>query len=259
VFNLLWKVTNRTAGETPCFPLRVAFSSLFILSSINVFAQDTSQPDKGAQETQEIERITVLGGNLDAAMGAFRAGNFALAEIEFKKNAKCALRAERNKKAFIGGLQTSSINSSIQNTASVTSVASGSQSQGNLTSSSSPFSGRSGGKSANQEKRAAVSKRTCSDRGYQMYMTALSQIQLGRNEEAEKNLKTASFLNKNIYDAHYRIALMGLLRKDNESAEDRLSDIQEVLDRCRDCEAREEIVARIDFLEKALSGEIKLH
>ena len=256
MFNLLWKVANRTAGETSCFPFKLALSSLFILSSINVFAQDTSQPEKAEKETQEIERIIIEGGNLDAAMGAFRAGNFELAEIEFKKNAKCALRIERNKRAFIGGLQTSSINSSLQNTAS---IASGSQSQGNATSSSSSFSGGTGGKSSNQEKSTVVKERTCSDRGYQMYMTALSQIQLGRNEDAEKNLKTASFLNKNIYDAHYRIALMGLLRKDTEGAEDRLSDIQEVLDRCRDCKAREEIVARIDFLEKALSGEIKLH
>lgn len=256
MFNLLWKATNRTAGKTFYFPLKVALLSLTIFGSSNVFAQDTSQTEQADQETQEIERITIQGGNLDAAMGAFRAGNFELAEIEFKKNAKCALRVERNKEAFIGGLQTSSINSSIQNTAS---VASGDPSQSSSNASTSSFSGGTGGKSSNQEKRVVVSERTCTDRGYQLYMTALSQIQLGRNEEAEKNLKTASFLNKNIYDAHYRIALMGLLNNDAEGAKDRLSDIKGVLDRCRDCDVREEIVARIDFLEKALSGEIKLH
>jgi hypothetical protein len=31
------------------------------------------------------------------------------------------------------------------------------------------------------------------NRGYQLYMTGLSQIQMGRTDEAEKNLKTALF------------------------------------------------------------------
>ena len=90
-------------------------------------------------------------------------------------------------------------------------------------------------------------------------MTGLSQIQLGRIEEAEKNFKTASFLNTNIYDAHYRVALMQLLRNDMSGAKSRLSDVQDVLNRWRDCKARDEIIARIDFLEKAISGEVKLN
>ena len=89
-------------------------------------------------------------------------------------------------------------------------------------------------------------------------MTGLSQIQLGLPEEAEKNFKTASFVNKNIYDAHYRIALIELLRDDKDAAKSRLSDIKGVLKRCRDCEVRDEIIARVDFLEKAISGKIKL-
>jgi hypothetical protein len=51
---------------------------------------------------------------------------------------------------------------------------------------------------------------------------------------------------------------MQLLSNDAEGAQERLSNLQGVLKRCRDCESRDEIVARINFVKKALSGEIKL-
>jgi hypothetical protein len=238
--------------------LRLAFTASIICSvflmSFNTHSQTRDQTAEVEQEEQDIERIIVSGQNFDKAMGAFNAGDFELAEIEFKKNAKCALRLERNKQAFVSGLQNSSIDNSLQNSASIQSG-----SQGNTSGRSSTPTSGIGGNAENQRESTTVRARTCSDRGYQLYMTGLSQIQLGRVEDAEKNLKTASFLNKNIYDAHYRVALMQLLRSDMDGAQSRLFDIQDVLNRCRDCEAREEILVRIDFLEKALSGKIKLY
>ena len=218
-------------------------------------SQQSSPPEKAQQEKEEIEIIIVNGSNLDAAKRAFNAGDFELAEIEFKKNAKCALRIERNKQAFVSGLQSSSINNSLQSTAS---IQSGSSSQSSSNANLSSLSSGIGGKSANQTESIAVRNRTCSNRGYQLYMTGLSQIQLGRTDEAEKNLKTASFLNKNIYDAHYRIALMQLLRNDTGGAQERLSNMQGILKNCRDCEGRKELVVSIDFIKKALAGEVKL-
>jgi hypothetical protein len=235
--------------------ISAVLSLLSIFVSINAQAQQSSQTEKAEPEQQEMERITVSGGNFDAAKRAFNAGDFKLAEIEFKKNAKCALRLERNKQAFVNGLQNSSIDNSQQRTAS---IQSDSSSQGISVSNSSPVSSSISGRAVNQPEKTAMGDSNCSNRGYQLYMTGLSQIQLGRTDEAEKNLETASFLNKNIYDAHYRLALMQLLRNDIKGAEDRLSNIQGVLKRCRDCESREEILVRIDFLKKALSGDIKL-
>ena len=52
---------------------------------------------------------------------------------------------------------------------------------------------------------------------------------------------------------------MQLLRNDKKSAEERLANIQEIHEKCGDCNGSDEITARIDFLEKALSGEIKLN
>lgn len=247
--NFLYQLGFIDKPKTAGLVLVTSVFCITLLIPINAHSQ-TEKDD------QEIEKIIVRGNNFDNAMSAFQAGDFELAEIEFKKNAKCALRIERNRQALIGGLQNSSIDNSLQNNAS---RQSGAQSQGNTSGrSSTPTSGM-GGKAANQREITTIPSRTCSDRGYQLYMVGLSQIQLGREKDAEKNFKTASFLNKNIYDAHYRVALMQLLRSDNEGAESRLSDIQDVLERCRDCEARDEILVRVDFLEKALSGKIKLN
>lgn len=228
-----------------------------LLLSFETFSQQNSEAEDDSQEAEEIERILVSGQNYDSAMRAFQSGNFELAEIEFKKNAKCALRRENNKRAFVDGLQTSALNNAARSSGSLS--GSSATERNSATPPTPSVASSMGGKSSNREGSTTVTERTCTDRGYQLYMTALSQIQLGRNEEAEKNLKTASFLNKNIYDAHYRLALMQLLRKDKDTAQERLESIRDVLDRCRDCEAKEEIVARIDFLEKALSGKIKLH
>jgi len=170
-------------------------------------------------------------------------GDFAKAEIEFKKNAQCALRLENNNRAFIDGLQNAQNN---QLTRSQTNQANSS----NLNSS---FGGSGRNKRTNETR-----QRTCNDRGFQLYMVALSQLQLGRVEEAEKNLKTAAFLNKDLYDAHYRLGLMELLRDDSKSAKKHLKKIKKILKRCDECEAEEEIVAQVNFLDKAVKGEIKL-
>ncbi|MDT0595602.1 hypothetical protein [Glaciecola petra] len=239
-----------------CIPLKSG-----ALQSNNENSKEPStelvQNAKEATEQDEvIETIIVEGNNYNDALRAFNRGDFALAEIEFKKNARCAHRMERNKRAFINGLQTSSINNNVQSSAS---LGGGGGPEGNSTiQTNTTASPVTGGNARRQKSKSQQQELTCENRAYQLYMTALSQIQLGRNEEAEENLEIASFLNKNIYDAHYRLALMQLLRNNKDEAEDRLDNLQDVLKRCRDCEAKPEIVARIQFVEKAIAGEIKL-
>ena len=191
----------------------------------------------------DIEKILIEGRSGDIALQAFNSGDFARAEIEFKKNAQCALRLENNQRAFIEGLQTAQNNQLTRNQ----------NNQANSANLNSSF----GGNGRNQRKNE-TQQRTCSDRGFQLYMTGLSQLQLGRPEEAEKNFKTAAFLNKDLYDAHYRLGLMKLLRDDTKSAKKHLKNIRKILKRCDECEAEEEMIAQVSFLDKALKGEIKL-
>jgi tetratricopeptide (TPR) repeat protein len=235
-------------------PVKVSAGLLIIALPFFAAAQEDSSKKSDQQTTDKIERIEVNAVYGDAALRAFNSGNFELAEVEFKKNAKCALRAERNKRAGIEGLISSQISNNMLATQTSNTATQYSQSgSGNVSASSINQSARTN-KDANKELR----KRTCDNRGFQLYMMGLSQIQLGRPEEAEKNFKTAVVLNKNLYDAHHRLALMKLLREDKSGAKNELSSIKNVLDRCYDCESRDKILARVDFLEKALDGRIKL-
>jgi tetratricopeptide (TPR) repeat protein len=100
--------------------------------------------------------------------------------------------------------------------------------------------------------------RTCDARGRQLYFAGLSQIQLGKTNEALRNFERATAASKILYDAHYKIALIKLLKGDSKSARSELQKIEGILKRCRNCEAKQEIVERVDHLQKALDGEVSL-
>ena len=234
--------------------LKISTGLFIIALPFYASAQEKPATENGEQTSDKIERIEVTANYGDTALQAFNSGNFELAEVEFKKNAKCALRAERNKQAGINGLINSQINQNmLANQTSNSSSQFSESSSGNISASSISQSGRS-----NNDQNEVLRKSTCNNRGFQLYMMGMSQIQLGRAEEAEKNFNTAVVLNKNLYDAHHRLALMKLLREDVDGAEDELSSIKSMLNRCYDCDARDKILARVDFLEKALDGKIKL-
>lgn len=238
--------------KLPQFTTSVFFTlGLSILTS-NALAQESQQVDN------KIERIEVTASFNDAAMKAFSQGQFDIAEIEFKKNATCARIAENNKRAAINGL----VNNSLVNELSVAHAEIDTSQEGansatrdTGTSSVTQGSGASFGKLITVEK---IQKRTCTNRGFQLYMVGMSQIQLGQVKEAEENFETGVFLNKNLYDAHHRLALMKLLRGDKDGAQGELTSMKKILNRCRKCDVRDEIIARVDFIEKIFTGEVKL-
>jgi tetratricopeptide (TPR) repeat protein len=239
--------------------LSLLLVTLFCWASLPAFAQDEDPQNeqKRSEPDQTIERIVVDGSNLDSAMRAFNLGDYAQAEIEFKKNAKCALRIERNKRAFVDGLQIGSVNQAIESSVNTSSNPNG-QGGGNSAPAAGSFSGAVGGGNSNAERTQAPT-RTCDNRALQLYMVGLSQIQLGRADEAEANFKTATFLNRNLYDAQFRLALMQILRSDMKGARSQFKKLEKILKRCKDCPAREEIIVRKDYLEKALSGEVDVN
>lgn len=230
---------------------------LLPVSHIQISHAQEAEPATAEVEDDEVERIIVEGQNYDAAMKAFNSGDFATAELEFKKNAKCALRIELNQLAFKEGLQNAGINQNVQGVAGVTNTQIG-QVTDSVQSADAGIAANLGGGSRNKV-RKDTPQRTCKNRAFQLYMQGLSQYQLGKQEEAEKNFKTAVFLNKNIYDARFRLTLMDLLNKDVKGAKKGFKELQAILERCDDCEAKAEIVQRVNFVEKALNGDIKLN
>lgn len=215
----------------------------------------SSEQQTPAEDDSEIEVISVQGRNNDAATRAFRLGDFELAQEEFRKNARCAVRQERALEAFVVGLQNSSIT---QGTQGGVNSASNTTANGGAFVASSPLITSLGGNAGNQDDSSAQKNLSCTDPAYQLYMAGLSFVQLGRLEEAEKNFRRAAAENKRLYDAHYRIALLSLLQEDASEAESRLSRLKSLQESCGKCDAEQEILARVSHIEKALSGEVKL-
>ena len=245
---------------------RLAFVSCLLLGTTNLFAQETETPNtqtsiptqenqsKADRQDDNIERIEVTAGFNNKAMKAFNSGQFDIAEIEFKKNAVCARIVESNQQATIDTL----VNNTIRGEIKATGTGTNTNIESNVNNTVAPSVNYGGGAVAISTPNEKIKKLACTNRGFQLYMTGMSQIQLGRAQEAEENFETATFLNKNLYDAHHRLALMKLLRDDVKGAEDEFASMKRILNRCRKCDVRDEIIARVDFIEKALNGEIKL-
>lgn len=212
-------------------------SVVFLSFVLVVHAQDNNISDQDNKEDKDIERITVTG-RIDAAMQAFNSGDFQLAEIKFKENAFCTRQAERDKRRLMDSMQNAAINQEV---------------------SGNPSLDPSFSTSSNPKESISVRKRTCKDRGFQLYMAGLSQLQLDRPADAEDSFERAISLRSKLYDAHYRLALIKLLRKDTEGVEEHLSSIEKTLIKCDNCDVHDEILVRINFLKKALRGEVKLH
>lgn len=234
-----------------------AIAAAMTLSLSAASAQEAVQEAEGDQRV--LDTVEVVGVQNDAAMAAFKAGDFETAEVEFLDNAMCALRRERN---LSSSVESAQINTARAETFSnATGVDSGASSRG----------ANAGGGQQSATGVAAIDgvatrniqntfDRTCEMRGRQLYFAGLSQIQLGKTDDALRNFERATVASKILYDAHYKIGLIKLLKGDAGSAKSELNKIERILDRCRNCEAEEkqEIVERRDHLAKAISGEVSL-
>ena len=217
-------------------PFRAARTFFFISAWVllsHLGARAIAQDAPADDDQRVLDAVIVTGVQNDDAMAAFRAGEYDVAEVGFLKNARCALRRERNLTAAIDGARLSN-------------------SQPNFDPN---FSNGASGAPSNLPQRT---ERTCAHRGFQVYMAGLSQIQLGRPEEAKESFEKATALSKILYDAHYKLALIALLDGDQKTAQRQLKKIDGILKRCYACPARQEILDRQAHLQKALNGEVSL-
>lgn len=205
------------------------YSVLFF--GVTLFSCAMAQEETSEEEQQVLDTVIVTGVQNDDAMAAFRAGQYDLAEAGFLDNVRCAHRRERNLSAAIDTARSSSFRSEINPT----------------------------GRTNLPGQLPARVSRTCAHRGFQMYMAGLSQIQLGKTDDAKRNFRSATVLSKVLYDAHYKLALMALLEGDTRTAKRQLRKVEGILKRCRRCPARQEIIDRKEHLTKAINGDVSLH
>lgn len=225
------------------------------LAAPAVMAQEEAAESES--EDRVLDTVEVVGVQNDAAMAAFRAGDFETAEVEFLDNAMCALRRERNIRSSVDSAQINAQRAEVFSGAS--GVDSGASSRGaNAGAGQSTPTGVAATDGIAARNLRNTYDRTCDARGRQLYFAGLSQIQLGKTNEALRSFEKATATSRILYDAHYKIGLIKLLTGDTSTAESELRKIEGILKRCRDCEAKQEIVDRIDHLSKAINGEVSL-
>lgn len=181
------------------------------------YADEPAGDASAANQSEEQQVVVVEGWRRDRALDAFLRGDFATAEVEFRKNLECVQRHERN---FEYALRQGLIemargfpNAFIHNL---------------------------------PKNPDEIRERTCYSKEWQLYMLGLSQIQLGRFDEAKKSLSSATRLSKEelFYDAHYRVGLLELMEGDVESADRRLAHLTKM---ARSCSARSKCEVKADM------------
>ncbi len=235
-------------------------STIAIAAAMSLAAPIAAAQDEAAESESEdrvLDTVEVVGVQNDAAMAAFRAGDFETAEIEFLDNAMCALRRERNVRASVDSAQINSQRAEVFTNSATTD--SGASSQGaNAGAGQTTPTGVAATDGVAVRNLRNTYDRTCDAKARQLYFAGLSQIQLGKTNEALRSFEKATASSRILYDAHYKIGLIKLLTGDTRKAESELRKMEGILERCRDCEAKQEIVDRIDHLSKAINGEVSL-
>jgi len=224
----------------------------FVFSLFIAFLLPTSalsQNNEAASDAPIDEVISVGTKQTDPAMSAFRAGDYVTAEIEFKQNAFCALRATRNFRSGIEAAQDSTVRADVGTDFDTTPGSSGGlgNTPGPVASAPVPNANIN---STDFRRNETDQKRTCEDRGFQIYMMGMSQLKLGKREDAKEAFNRAVKMRKTLFDAHFRLGLMEYQDGDIKEAKKHLEKIKMIEARCKNrCDAKNEIKSQIDFME----------
>lgn len=196
----------------------------------------TAAGSTAAVQNDEQQEIVVEAWRRDRALDAFLRGDYATAEVEFRKNERCIRRIALQLEASIVEGLVEADRSSLPRASNIPSTY-------NL-----PL------------RPDQIRERTCHNKEWQLYMIGLSQIQLGRFAEAKKSLYSVTRMSKEdlLFDAHYRVGLLELLEGDVESANRRLTHLTHMQRSCQSrgarCEVNADLEAATSYLTRAVAN-----
>ena len=218
----------------------------FVSAAIPVWAQDAppSGPDDEVIAYGTVQR--------DEAMAAYLSGDFATAEVEFDRNAFCALRATRNFRAGIDAARDSSIRADSAIDANAPPQPTGGQGGVTIAAPAPSVAPSFNINSSDFQKDGSLAARTCTDRGFQLYMRGLSQLKLGKLGDAKDSFTRAVALRKTIHDAYFRLALLEYQEGDMKKAKSHFKQLKKLGAKCRKCESKQDIQSQVDYLKNLL-------
>lgn len=215
---------------------------VYLAATLSVAAQ--------TPESEPFDEIIVEGQiqGGDDAMSAFLAGDYETAEIEFEKNYD---RIRFGRGRLENSLHSLSSQARSNQASGLGEVGSNGQGAAVQTPDSAIRSSIIGtGSNTDSELYSG------DDLGFQLYMAGLSELQLGKLDEAEDSFERALKRNGRLYDARMRLALLRLQNGDTEYARDQYAVIAKAKSRCgKHCRRLEEIT----IAEETLGELLKLY
>lgn len=220
--------------------------------SFPAYAQQSNDVEDAQSTEVPDEVIATARKQTDPAMSAFLAGDYETAEIEFDKNAFCALRVERNFRSGVESARDESIRSTLAGNSNTQAQPTGGPGAGAGAGVSSAPSNVVINGINSSDFQTSNKRRTCENRGFQVYMKGLSQLELGKTAEAKKTLKQATKIHRTLYDAHFKLSLLEYQAGNLDEAQKELRKLQKIAARCKRCVAKPEIEGQVQYLDKLL-------
>lgn len=208
-----------------------------------------TQGDSGNAESSIVDEIistgTIVTGQHEG-MDAFFRGDFETAEIEFEKEFKSLKRFERARENAAQDAALSAdrafLEVSAGNNAGSSANALGGSAPGQSSNSAAAVNSGVTSNFTNRRKEGRTlltdGKVTYEDFGLTRYMSGLSEIKLGKYQEAKSSLKQSLRYDESNYDARMRLGLLNVMDSDFEKAADQLEALDKQRRRCEriDCD-----------------------
>jgi len=244
----------------------IVVSAVSLFHGASIYAQDYA-PSPSETNDSLIDTITVTGKANWAGhdgMDAFLAGDFETAEVIFEREFISLKRADngRYNAAVDAALSISRSNNLSQATTNSTSITGGNNAVG-VAANQSTTNPNLAGNSSNKRKkgRNILNDGILSpqDFAFTKYMSGLSEVKLGKYEEAKKSFKTSLFHDSGNADGHMRLGLLYLLDGDIEKSAEQLEKLEKQRVKCKktDCDEYNEILTSASVLAGQITKEIR--
>jgi len=232
-----------------------------VLTRDNISTESKNETDEYIDEII-VEGIRSWEGH--DGMDAFRAGDFETAEIEFEQEFKSLRRRENAREAAAFSAEIGADRFQDINNAAVGGQSFGGPGGGGGTVSQLPgtpdlaVDARFSGKRAKGKNLLNDGVVNYEDFAFTKYMSGLSELQLGKYDQAKDSFKkSVSFYGKN-YDARMRLGLLYVVQRDIDKAADQLEALDKLRIRCqkKSCEDYQDILDSSKTLASAITKAI---
>lgn len=240
-------------------PSQIILASLLLIST-SVFAQTPTASDtiNDVPEVDEIIAYGKQGGEVHDGLKSFFDGDFEQAEIEFEREFKSLKRGESTKEnaaidsalAYDRAVATAGATGSTAGNSSIGGSVSIEVNRGSVASNS----GVSGGLKTTRETGRGVLTDgvvTYEDFAFSKYMSGLSEIQLGKYEEAKKSFKQSLRYYEKNYDARMRLGLINIKENDFKEAAKQLKKLNKMRQKCDKLDCDDALAIRVSTITLA--------